>query len=196
VLLLALAPAALAAQTSGWDSPSFQSPGPHNDLGAYFIRPKDTDWGIAGTWRQSGGLNLGIRGEYVQILSGVSRWGLGAEVKGGLGPVAPPLAFNWTAGFGGLFGSGASVLSIPVGLTLGLHLNGGGLVLTPYVHPRVALAIISPDRGEGDRTSEFRFDTDLGADLDLTPTLILRLGGTFGDQPGWGVGLAVRPVRH
>jgi hypothetical protein len=103
VLLVALAPMGLAAQTSAWDASSFQSPGSHDDLGAYFIRPKDTDWGIAATWRQSGGLNLGIRGEYVQILSGVSRWGFGAEARGGLGPVGPPLALAWTAGVGALF---------------------------------------------------------------------------------------------
>lgn len=193
----ALAPAGVAAQTSAWDTPSFQAPTRDDDIGAYFIKPRDTDWGIAATWRQGGGLNLGVRGEYVQVLSGVSRWGIAGEAKGGLGPVAPPLAFQWTAGVGALVGGGAAVLRVPVGLTIGLHLAGGGMAFTPYVHPRVSFNYFSFDQdlGGGSET-KFQVDTDVGADLDLTPTIVVRGGFTFGDQPGFGVGLALRQGRH
>lgn len=184
--------------SQAWDAPTFMSPGSHNDLGIYFIKPKDSDWGIAGTWRSGGALQLGVRGEYIQILSigGVtdSRWGLGAEAKGGLGPVAPPLAMNWTAGIGALFGQGASFLTVPVGLSLGLHLASGGLVLTPYVHPRIALAYTSVQNGPS-RTDAL-FNTDLGADLDLGSPLIVRIGGTLGDTPAIGAGLAIKLGRR
>ena len=195
--LSAGAPAALQAQTRAWDTPSFMAPTRDDDIGLYYIKPRDTDWGIAGTWRQSGGLNLGVRGEYIQLdnFGGQvdSRWGIAADAKGFIGPLAPPLAVAWTGGLGALLGSGLSALSIPVGLSLGLRLASGGLVLTPYVHPRVSFMYTSFDRnvGGGSETNVL-FDTDVGADLELSRQLILRLGGTFGDQPALGAGLALR----
>jgi len=190
--LATLVPAGAQAQhrlIAAWDAPSFMSPGPHDDIGFYYVKPSDTDGGLAVTWRQSGRVGLGVRGEYIHDIFG-AHWGIGAEIKGGLGQVAPPLAFNWTAGVGALVGSGESDLRIPVGLTIGLRLASGDLVLTPYVHPRVSLAYVSFDNGGSD--SALQFDTDVGADLQLTPEIILRFGGTFGDQPAVGAGLALR----
>ena len=193
----AWAPAALQAQTRAWAAPSFMAPIRDDDIGLYFIKPKDTDWGIAGTWRQSGGLNLGVRGEYVELdnFGGQvdSRWGIGADAKGFIGPMAPPLAAAWTAGLGALIGSGLSALSIPVGLSLGLRLASGDLVLTPYVHPRVSFMYTSFDQSVGGGSeTRFLFDTDVGAELELSRQMILRLGGTFGDQPALGAGLGRR----
>ncbi len=191
--LLVLAPSGLEAQhklIAAWDGPSFMAPGPENDIGVYYIKPSDTDGGVAFTWRSGAGLNLGVRGEYVKDIFG-DHWGIGGEAKGGIGPVAPPLAINWTAGIGALIGSGESDLRVPVGLSLGLRLVSGQLILTPYVHPRVSLAYVSFDNNGGSDTS-IEFDTDVGADLQLMPGLVLRLGGTFGDQPALGAGLAVQ----
>ncbi len=193
-------PTGLRAQTfkpiAAWDGPDFMAPGPESDIGVYYIHPRDTDGGVAATWRSGSGLNLGVRGEYVHGVFGNS-WGIGGEAKGGIGPVAPPLVIDWTAGIGALItsasdgsGAGESDLRVPVGLSLGLRLVSGELVLTPYVHPRVSLAYVSFNNNGGSSTT-FEFDTDVGADLQLTPGLLLRLGGTFGDQPALGAGLAV-----
>ncbi len=181
---------------AAWDGPSFMAPGPENALGAYFVKPKDTDGGVALSWRSGTGLVLGVRGEYVHDPVFGSLWGIGGEAKGGIGPMAPPLAVNWTAGIGALItgkndaGAGEADLRVPVGLSLGLRLVSGELVLTPYVHPRVSLAYVSFNNGGGSDTT-IEFDTDVGADLQLTPGFVLRIGGTFGDQPALGAGLAV-----
>ncbi len=193
-------PTGLSAQKlkplAAWDGPDFMAPGPESLLGAYYIKPRDTDGGVAVTWRSGGPLSLGVRGDYVHSVFGTS-WGIGGEAKGGIGPVAPPLAINWTAGIGALItsasdgsGAGESDLRVPVGLSLGLHLVSGELVLTPYVHPRVSLAYVSFNNGGGSDTT-VEFDTDVGADLQLSPGFVLRLGGTFGDQPALGAGLAI-----
>src|SRR5512146_633821 len=164
LLLVGLLPASAFAQKTGypvWDTPSFTAPGRPGDVGFYFIKPQETDWGIAGTWRQGGGLNLGVRGDYIQISSGLSQWGIGAEAKGGIGEMAPPLAVNWTLGIGATSGAGATILRVPLGLTLGVRLVSTGLVLTPYVHPRVSFAYTSFDSpapgisGGSDTTAEF-----------------------------------------
>lgn len=181
---------------AAWDGPDFMAPGPENDIGVYYIHPRDSDGGVAATWRSGSGLNLGVRGDYIHSVFGNS-FGIGGEAKGGIGAVAPPLVINWTAGIGALItsasdqsGAGESDLRVPVGLSIGLRLVSGGLVLTPYVHPRVSLAYVSFNNGGGSDTS-VEFDTDLGADLQLTPGVVLRLGGTFGDQPAFGAGLAL-----
>ena len=201
LVLLALLPAGATAQKTGypvWDVPSFQAPGREDDIGVYFLKPTNTDWGIAGTWRSGGPLNLGVRGEYVQITEGLSQWGIGAEAKGGLGEFAAPIAVNWTLGIGATSGAGATLLRVPLGLTLGAHLVSPGLRLTPYVHPRVSFVYTSFDRNfpdeSGESDSTFEFDTDLGADLDLGQ-IVIRFGGTLGDQPAIGAGLAFK-MRH
>lgn len=201
LMLLALLPAGAVGQAPSktgypvWDTPSFMAPGREDALGIYLIKPRDTDFGIAGTWRTGGPLNLGVRGDYIQITEGLSQWGIGADAKGGLGEFAAPIAVNWTLGIGATSGAGATLLRVPLGLTLGAHLVSPGLRLTPYVHPRVSFVYTSFDRqfqGEPrESDSTFEFDTDLGADLDLGQ-IIIRVGGTIGDQPAFGAGLAFK----
>ncbi len=197
----ALSPGAVHAQKAkpiaAWDGPDFMAPGPENDIGVYYVHPRDTDGGVAATWRSGSSLVLGVRGAYVHDPFFGSLWGIGGEAKGSIGPVAPPLAINWTAGIGAMINPSSDVsggeadLRVPVGLSLGLRLVSGGLVLTPYAHPRVSLAVVSFNNGGGTDTS-FEFDTDAGLDLQLTPGLLLRAGATFGDQgPTYGAGLAV-----
>ena len=203
-LTLALPPASAHAQTMAWDAPSFMSPVLHNDLGIYFLKPQDTDWGVAATWAsgEPHGLNLGVRGQIVQITSGLTQWGIGADAQGGIGPVAPPLLIDWTLGVGAMSGAGVTVLRVPVGLSLGARLVSPGLTVIPYVHPRVSFAYFSFDQPEvGDfgpsgSTSEVEFDTDLGVDLDLVSPIIVRVGGTIGDMPAFGAGLAIKLGRR
>ncbi len=197
LVLLALLPVGAAAQKTGypvWDTPSFMAPGREDALGVYFIKPTETDWGIAGTWRTGGPLNLGVRGDYIQINRGSTQWGIGADAKGGLGEFAAPIAVNWTLGIGATSGAGATLLRVPLGLTLGAHLVSPGLRFTPYVHPRVSFVYTSFDVPQGapsESDHTFEFDTDLGADLDLGQ-MILRVGGTIGDQPAFGAGIAFK----
>ncbi len=201
--LATLLPAGVQAQTqtfkpiAAWDGPDFMAPGPESLFGAYYIKPRDTDGGVAVTWRSGTSLVLGVRGEYVHDPFFGPLWGIGGEAKGGIGAVAPPLLINWTAGIGALINPSSDVsggeadLRIPVGLSLGLRLVSGELVFTPYVHPRVSLAYVSFNNNGGSSTT-VEFDTDVGADVQLSPGFVLRLGGTFGDQgPTYGAGLAV-----
>ncbi len=194
--LVMLCPATARAQfTMAWDAPSFMSPVLHNDLGIYFLKPQNTDWGFAGTWAsgESRGLNLGVRGQYVQISSGSTQWGIGAFAKGGVGPVAPPLLINWTLGVGTQTGAGVTTFRVPLGVSLGARLASPGLVLVPYVQPRVSFAHFSYDDPAFVSNNEFEFDTDLGVDLDLADSpLIIRVGGTIGSMPAFGAGLAFK----
>ena len=51
-----------AVSAQSWDSPSFMSPVQGDDVGVYFVDGDVADWGLQGIWRQTGNLNLGIRG--------------------------------------------------------------------------------------------------------------------------------------
>jgi hypothetical protein len=196
--LLALACAAAgpaagpAAAQHAWDVPGFLAPNPGSDLGVYLVSPAGGDVGVQAIWRQTGNLNLGVRG-------GLARTGtatmalLGAEFFGLLLPAgaALPVDVAWTLGVGGAMGDGTS-LRVPAGLSIGWPLARAGLALVPYVHPRGALDVYA----RADRTTtRFVLDLDLGADLRLGPGVVLRLGWTMGESEAFGAGIAWRMER-
>ncbi len=180
-----------------WDTPTFFSPRAHDDLGAYVIKPEAGDWGVIGIWRQSGGINLGVRGG-VGGDSDDRTVLIGAELFGPLSfEGTSPLAFAWVTGIGASF-DGVTSLRIPLGVSIGASLGPeGGAVLTPYIHPRVALDVSTVElaNGEEETDTDFDVDLDLGADLDIAGRWILRAGYAIGDNSVFGIGLAFRTGR-
>jgi hypothetical protein len=177
-----------------WDTPTFFSPRPHDDLGVYVIKPEVGDWGVIGIWRQSAGINLGVRGG-IGGNSDDRTVLIGAELYG---PIAfegtSPLAFAWVTGIGASF-NGVTSLRIPLGVSIGASLGPeGGAVLTPYIHPRAALDISTFERADGDEETDTDFDVDLdiGADLDIAGRWVIRAGYKIGDNDTFGLGLGFK----
>lgn len=183
VLLVFVAP--VSAQ--GWDAPSFFSPRSYDALGLYVFAPDNGDAGVQGIWRQSGNLNLGVRAGIANDLVLV-----GAEFYGPLQMVSAPLRLAWNLGVGASFMDQVTHLRVPLGLSIGGTIgSSGALRLTPYVHPRVALALTSFDVAGDERTdTDVDVDVDLGADLNLSPNLLVQFGATLGANDAFGVGVA------
>jgi hypothetical protein len=195
-LLLGMA-APLAAQ---WESPTFFSPHPGEDLGVYAWNPAGgLEWGVGAIWRQEGNLNLGVR---VGLSEG-SNYHVGAEFYGPLNLLGPQsqLLMSWLLGVGATF-DGLTWLRVPAGVSLGLNLGTPGSVqLKPYVFPRVAFDLFAEDiAGEEETSTEFNVDVDLGADVALGSSFVLRVGYTLGiTDSGFntiGAGIAYRMPRR
>lgn len=189
-IFLALSAAPLAAQA--WDAPTFLAPEPADDLGAYFVDPEGGDWGLVGIWRQSGDVHLGLRAGILDVADdlGVA---LGAEAWDVVlrGPEDLPVEAAWTLGFGATI-SDATLLRVPVGVTIGGAFEAEGWTLTPYVHPRLAIDVVA-DNDETD--TDLAFTTDLGANLALGARWIIRAGISLIDRDAIGVGIAYRTAR-
>lgn len=188
-LMLAVA-GPLAAQA--WDAPSFLAPRQQNELGAAFIVPEDSHWGLVGLWRRPGRINLGLRGGYIDLERGDDDDGagiVGADVYGMLVSASDggPADLAWTAGLGGTFGDDVSEIRVPVGVAAGLGFPiGSGLSVYPYVNPRIGIDIDL----EGDVDAHTGLSIDVGADVGIGRHLLLRLAGTVVDRPAWGIGLS------
>ena len=110
-----------------------------------------------------------------------------------------PLDFLLTASAGLASGNDTRIVRFPVGVSVGHRFPlEGGLALTPYVHPRVALNICS-DCGTGDDSkSDLGIDFDLGLSFEINRQLDLRLSGKFGggdffEDDAFGISLAWAP---
>jgi hypothetical protein len=181
---------ALSAQA--WDAPAFFAPRAHDDIGVYAFVPEHGDWGVQGIWRQSGNINLGVRAGLGDDLVLV-----GAEFYGPLELAASPLLLAWQVGIGAGFND-VTLLRVPVGVSIGAEVGGPGtLQLLPYAFPRVALELAAWDVGDDERTeTDIGLALDLGADLTISPELLLRVGATLADRSAFGVGLAYRMQRR
>jgi hypothetical protein len=188
--------AAVPAAGQAWDEPSFFSPRPGEDVGLYAVRAEGGDWGAAAIWRQSGNINLGVRGG----LASGNRVSVGAEFFGPLDLLGPGsgLLVSWVAGLGAAF-NGTTALRVPVGISLGVELGTpGAAVLLPYAHPRVALDVRSYDLADGreQTDTDVVFVIDLGADAAVGAALVLRVGASIGTDNTFGAGVAYRLPRR
>lgn len=190
-LLITTAALAVAAgaQAQVWDAPSFMPPRPGDDIGIYLTEPDLADFVVQGIWRQRGNLNLGVRVGFAdQGADGAFQ--AGAETWGALTSAGPdfPVDVTWTLGAGATFGN-ATVLSIPLGLSIGRTVAMEPLTLQFYAHPRLALIATAVDN---DTRTDFDGLFDIGADLHLNPAWKVRVGVTLGGVDALGVGLAYR----
>jgi hypothetical protein len=182
-LLFTAAP--LSAQP--WDTPTFFSPRPGEDIGIYLVDFEGVDdLGFMGIWRQEGNLNLGVR----LGIHDDDRIAVGGEFYGPVRGLNAPLLMSWVIGVGGTF-DGFTWVRIPAGISVGALFNAGNLEIMPYVHPRVAFDYISIEDSDAD-DSELNFDLDLGADVSLGPRWVFRFGASVAEFDAIGVGIAYR----
>jgi hypothetical protein len=208
--LIALPLLTTAGHAQKWDAPMFYSPRPMDDIGLYvfkthdpfLIKPRPT--GMKLIWRQTGNINLGLQagfGDFDEIGNTIL---LGAEFGNTLARVSGNgIVAAWDLGAGAVFGSHYVDLGIPLGLSLGLNLGSRNSGLTPYVHPRVSFDVVSYDVSPGvERTvSTVGLAADLGAELYLGETLVVRAAYTLGNdektgkRDAFGAGVALRMPR-
>lgn len=95
-----------------------------------------------------------------------------------------PLDGALVLGVGGQFVSGASLLVVPVGLSLGrrIDLQGSSVSIVPYLQP--SLFVLG-----GDAVDHVQFGLGLGADFRLTPRFDGRFSVGLGDIEGVSLGL-------
>lgn len=176
--VLSAAPAAAQIFTA-----PFQSPTPRNDFGVYVSSLGNL--AIEGMWERpaQGGSAMALRAGYAD-------WGggsllLGLQIKNPVVLAGAPIGLAFTAGgqaaLGGENGAGAQV-----GFTAGGAIPSPDVVITPYIHPR--LAVVSWPGREEDLS--FRVLADIGLDLDLASGMSIRVGANLGDGAAIGVGLA------
>lgn len=200
IIVVALLGAATSGAAAQWESPTYFSPRPHDDIGAYVVDGERRSAGFVGIWRQTGNLNLGLRGG---IAPGGFDWLLGVETFGPLDVLGPasPVSTSWIVSAGAMFGGEDNVdltwVRIPAGLSIGMNLESGNVTIVPYAHPRVAfdLLIVSAD-GDDDTDSEVNFDLDLGADVLFGQNFVLRGGVTLTNDTRFGAGIAYRIPRR
>lgn len=194
LMLCGAAPArAQALGDPAWDSPIFLPPRAGDDIGLYLIDPSGGDWALAGIWRQSGNLNLGVR---LGLADGHNEtpFFFGAEFYGPLvrADRSFPLDASWVLGVGATL-NGGTALRFPVGVSVGRTFDADGIVFTPYAVPRLGIDLAADD---GDTDTDLGFTVDLGADLHIDDSWLLRFGVALGDHDALGVGVAYRTGRR
>jgi hypothetical protein len=195
--MLVLAGAAPAA-AQAWDNPSFFAPRAHDDIGFYLINPENGDLGFAGMWRQSGNINLGLRGGF---FPDPDVWMLGAELYGplNLATGGTPILLAWNTGIGASFGDGFTAMRVPLGASIGFELGGvgSGITIVPYAHPRAVFELVSIDFGddEEETDTDFDLDLDIGADVQVGERWIVRAGVSIPESTTFGIGIAYRIPR-
>ncbi|CAN5810998.1 hypothetical protein BH23GEM9_BH23GEM9_14750 [soil metagenome] len=193
LMLCTTAPAAAQA----WDSPSFFSPRPGEDIGLYVLKVEGIDdIGISAIWRMEGNINLGVRAGII----GRDHYAIGAEFYRPLNLLGPqsPLLMSWILGVGATFND-VTMLRVPLGLSVGTSFGTpGSVLLTPYVHPRAALDVSAYDLpgGQEQTDTDVRFEIDLGADANLGESFVVRVGATIGESNVFGAGIAYRFSRR
>ena len=194
------AAAATPAAAQAWFYPSFQIPRTvdrdytfgliaNDGAGAVFQWREGIGAGAqlsldAGLADASGFTQLFVGGQYACQLTGATR--------------EQPLDLLLTAGLGLGVGDGPEVIRIPVGVSLGHRFPlEGGLAITPYVHPRLSLDVVTGSGGNGG-SNHLTLDFDLGGSLEVTRQLAIRAsvlvsGAERGSSAAFGLGLTFTP---
>ncbi|HEX9393345.1 MAG TPA: hypothetical protein VF923_01765 [Gemmatimonadales bacterium] len=187
--LAALGASGLAAQATGmplYNAPyrAFQ----RSEIGGAVSFPSSAGTAFLGMYRMaSGKLDLGFQaGIWTPSCTGcksVFLAGVEARDRVITHNADFPLDGAVVVGVGGEFVSGANVLVIPAGLTLGrrVQLQGTSISMVPYVQP--TLFILAGN------ASGTKFGLGLGADFRFTPRLDGRFSAGLGDVDGVSLGL-------
>ncbi len=156
-------------------------------------------------WREGWGprkhlqLDLGLAdrkgSETLLLLVGGS---LGRELVRATGE--QPLDMLFTVGVGAAFGSGESLIRVPVGISIGHSFElDQGMSLTPYVHPRASMDLCGSCGKRGGNRSELSLNFDLGVNFQVNREFALRVAGSFsgsdllGTEDTFGVGFNWTP---
>ncbi len=112
-----------------------------------------------------------------------------------------PLDLLVTGGAGFAFGSGITVLRIPIGLSIGHTFElDQGMSITPYVHPRLSFDDCTSCGPRGRSRSEASLNFDLGANFQVNSHFAVRAAGSFsgadlvGTEDSFAVGLVWTPA--
>lgn len=91
-----------------------------------------------------------------------------------------PLDMLFTVGAGAAFGSGVTLLRVPVGISIGHTFDvDSGMSITPYVHPRLSFDVCSSCGARNKSRSELSLNFDLGANFQVNREFALRVAGSF-----------------
>lgn len=193
-LLSLLLPAAPPLLAQSFDVPAFQTPFVETGVGVYAFSPRADEYGGMATWRQGGDRTvLGVRGGFVNVADEESYFA-GVEVLRGVesrdstgGEVALVTGF----GVGWVPDADFVRARLPIGLTWGHRRVAGSLAYVPYLHPRLVLDVDFVDEGDGwDEDLDLGAALDLGFDLEIQRSLLVRFGATIGHEDAIGAGLA------
>ena len=112
-----------------------------------------------------------------------------------------PLDLLLTGGAGLAFGSGLTVLRVPIGVSLGHTFElDQEMSLTPYVHPRASIDLCSSCGTEKRSRSEVSLNFDLGVNFQVSQQFGIRVAGSFtgsdlaGGRDTFAVGLVWTPA--
>lgn len=173
-------------------TPTYMSPVPRSDFGVYLHDWGPDALGVEGIWRRPsrGGADLGLRAGYVDTGEGALT--LGLEMRNPVVLAGAPIGLAFTAAAQGVVGDGTGILGGQVGFTAGQALPAGNFTLTPYIHPRLAVA--NDIIGDRNDDSDIQVDVlaDVGVDLEFVSGFTLRFGANLGRGADWGLGVAWR----
>ena len=150
--------------------------------------------GLVGQWRQPLSrpkTQLTLEAGFLDSDGGSSQLLLGAGVAYQLATVSAnlPVDVALTGGLG-LSSGGGSSLTIPVGASLGRRFAlDGGIAVTPYLHPQLALTRVSVG---GYSDSDIDLNIDLGANVQIKPTMAIRLGFSLGESDALALGVSLK----
>jgi hypothetical protein len=91
-----------------------------------------------------------------------------------------PLDLLLTGGFGLALGGGATLVRMPVGVSMGHRFPlDAGMAITPYVHPRVSLDLCTSCTSRNTNNSELSLNFDMGVNFEVSPKFAVRMAGSF-----------------
>lgn len=195
VLFALVIPTAALAQPA-WDSPMLMPPRLESGLGVLLLESHGAGVGGLVTWRAPN-WNFGVRAGLVDGARDDIGLLAGIDVNGALtrSTTEFPLDIDWVFGAGIGVDDGARI-SLPLGLSVGHTFVGDGVTFLPYATPRVILdAYIDddddddPPRRRGDDDLDLGVAVDLGLDLRVTPSFLIRFAATVGDREAVALGL-------
>jgi len=189
-MVASLIPVAGSGQIA-WDAPMLLPPASRPGFGIFLADVHGGDLGVMGLWR-SPSWNFGLRGGIAEARGDDLGVYGGIDFEGALTRATDefPLDIDWIFGAGLGIADGVLV-SLPLGLTVGHEFEGDGVGFLPYVTPRVVLdgCIDCDSPRDDDDDVSLDFAVDLGLDLRLRQSLVIRFGATLGDRDGVALGL-------
>jgi hypothetical protein len=195
-------PSPAAAQVP-WDSPLLIGPGSPGGVSLFLVDPGQ-GLGFMGQWRGKGssrrmGFRAGLAEDHGDDLVAFG----GVDFTGPILHASDefPLDMIWVTG-AGLGVGDHSVLSIPIGVALGIEVTENDVWFHPYFAPRLIFdAFLGDDdphrHGEddlhrhNDSDLELGFALDFGADFAFAGDWALRIGASVGDRDGLAIGFSL-----
>lgn len=193
VVLTVMAPSRPALGQAPWESPLLLGPISPTEWSVMLVDP-GPGLGALVRWESWGkgtrvGFRLGIGEDGkdgATLFGGVDILGRLASYRDREADPEVPLEVAWFSGLGVGVGD-ATLLSLPLGLSLGTLLSADEVEFRPYLAPRLILdAWLDHPRKE---ELDLGFAVDLGLELGLGGSWWLRFGASVGDRKGVGVGL-------